>query len=239
MPSGFDEFSSTVKVMQEGDWWLVESNGLPAHGLMRGITSWQQQVPVAQPYNGANAWRIPAHPVPAASPVSARTSLYRGAIALAANGVPIFNALNTTWDLRLPVPYKDGGSADDKWELTGIRTQVVIDGTINKPGDTDRKWTIEMALPMRPLLELRDDAESIYVPRNGEQWRINFSRVEWRHQIENGKYVKVPNTKEDNWVWSPQGVIDMHRPERWGKVRFTTRLASDNPPAARQPGRGD
>jgi hypothetical protein len=98
MPSGFDEFASTVKVMQEGDWWLVESNGLPAHGMMRGITSWQQQVPVAQPYSGANAWRIPARPSPASSPVSARASLYRGAIALAANGVPIFNALNNRGD---------------------------------------------------------------------------------------------------------------------------------------------
>jgi len=98
MPSGFDEFASTVKVMQEGSWWLVESNGLPAHGMMRGITSWQQQVPVAQPYSGANAWRIPVRAVPAANPVSARTSLYRGAIALAANGVPIFNALNNRGD---------------------------------------------------------------------------------------------------------------------------------------------
>jgi hypothetical protein len=26
---------------------------------------------------------------------------------------------------------------------------------------------------------------------------------------------------EDNWIWSPQGVIDMHRPERWGFVQFS------------------
>ena len=26
--------------------------------------------------------------------------------------------------------------------------------------------------------------------------------------------------REDNWVWSPQGAIDMHMPERWGYVRF-------------------
>jgi hypothetical protein len=37
-----------------------------------------------------------------------------------------------------------------------------------------------------------------------------------------GKYTKVPNTPEDNWVWSPQGVIDMHRPEQWGYVQFST-----------------
>jgi transglutaminase-like putative cysteine protease/dienelactone hydrolase len=37
----------------------------------------------------------------------------------------------------------------------------------------------------------------------------------------NDGYVKVPNTPEDNWVWSPQGVVDMHRPEMWGRVQFT------------------
>ena len=98
MPSGFDEFVSTVRVTKEGSWWLVESNGVPAHGMMKGIKSWQQQVPVAQPYSGANAWRIPAVAVLADTPVSARTALYRGAIALAANGVPIFNALNNRGD---------------------------------------------------------------------------------------------------------------------------------------------
>jgi hypothetical protein len=25
---------------------------------------------------------------------------------------------------------------------------------------------------------------------------------------------------EDNWVWSPQGLIAMHYPEMWGMVRF-------------------
>ena len=58
-------------------------------------------------------------------------------------------------------------------------------------------------------------------PGDGDVWRVNFSRVEWRHQLVGGQYQKVPQTREDNWVWSPQGVIDMHRPEHWGKVRFS------------------
>jgi hypothetical protein len=96
--AGFDEFAATVSVVREGKWWLVESNGLPAHNMMVGITSWQQQVPVAQPYTGSNRWKIPVTPVLSDEPVSARTALYRGAIALAANGVPIFNALNNRGD---------------------------------------------------------------------------------------------------------------------------------------------
>ena len=78
-----------------GSW---RSNGMPSHNMMVGITSWQQQVPVPQPYTGANAWQIPAAPTLAATPISAKTALYRGAIALAVNGVPIFNALNNRGD---------------------------------------------------------------------------------------------------------------------------------------------
>lgn len=91
---GVEAFADTVRAFTSGDVWLVESNGLPAHQMMVGITSWQQQVPVAQDYTGPNAWQFPVAPVLADAPISARTGLFRGAIALAANGVPIFNALN-------------------------------------------------------------------------------------------------------------------------------------------------
>lgn len=61
---------------------------------MVGITAWQQQVPLPQKYRGENSWRIPLHPVPAKLPQSAKGKFLRGAIAIAANGVPIFNPLN-------------------------------------------------------------------------------------------------------------------------------------------------
>ena len=32
----------------------------------------------------------------------------------------------------------------------------------------------------------------------------------------------MPGKREDNWVWSPQGFVDMHRPESWGFVQFST-----------------
>jgi hypothetical protein len=116
--AGFDAFASTVKVIASGEYWLVESNGMPTHNMMVGITSWQQQVGVPQPYTGTNAWKIPVNPVLAESPVSAKTSLYRGAIALAVNGVPIFNALNNRGDDAFLVGELDqwgghAGRADD------------------------------------------------------------------------------------------------------------------------------
>ncbi len=95
---GFAAFADSVKTLTTGDLWLVESNGLPAHQMMVGITSWQQQVPVAQAYVGANAWQFPVTPEMADSPISAKTGLFRGAIAIAANGIPVFNALNNRGD---------------------------------------------------------------------------------------------------------------------------------------------
>jgi hypothetical protein len=90
----FAPFQERVKVRWNDDTLFVESNGLPDHPMMVGITNWQQQVPLPQPYTGNNAWRIPLRPRMAETPISAKKALFRGAIALAINGVPIFNALN-------------------------------------------------------------------------------------------------------------------------------------------------
>eukprot|EP00193_Tetraselmis_chui_P017157 CAMPEP_0177775366 /NCGR_PEP_ID=MMETSP0491_2-20121128/14054_1 /TAXON_ID=63592 /ORGANISM="Tetraselmis chuii, Strain PLY429" /LENGTH=326 /DNA_ID=CAMNT_0019293911 /DNA_START=1286 /DNA_END=2269 /DNA_ORIENTATION=- len=38
-------------------------------------------------------------------------------------------------------------------------------------------------------------------------------------------------TDPDNWVWSPQGVVDMHRPERWGVLQFAGHQVNDTAPA--------
>ena len=95
---GFEAFADKVKVYQDAQYLYVESNGMPNHPMMIGIKSWQQQVPLPQPFTGSNAWKIPLHPVIAENPISAKTDLYRGAIALAVNGVPIFNALNNRGD---------------------------------------------------------------------------------------------------------------------------------------------
>lgn len=97
-PAGFAAFAETVAVTSRGDVWLVESNGIPLHPMMIGITNWQQQVPLPQPYTGDNAWQFPTTPEMADEPISARTGLFRGAIAIAVNGIPIFNALNNRGD---------------------------------------------------------------------------------------------------------------------------------------------
>ena len=95
---GFDSFSDQINLITEGSYLRVESSGMPTHAMMVGIQSWQQQVPLPQAYSGSNAWRIPLNPVLADAPISTQNAFYRGAIALAVNGIPIFNALNNRGD---------------------------------------------------------------------------------------------------------------------------------------------
>jgi hypothetical protein len=131
------------------------------------------------------------------------------------------NALNTTWDLLLTKPYKDSGHAINAWEITGLKTAVRLDGTLNDPRDTDKGWTLEIKWPWSGLKELANPKAAPMPPKDGDRWRINFSRVEWDTEVVEGKYKKTSKI-EHNWVWSPQGVIDMHRPERWGYLQFST-----------------
>jgi Carbohydrate family 9 binding domain-like len=131
------------------------------------------------------------------------------------------NAINKIFDLFLPKPYRNQGSPFIGWDVTGLQSTVKIDGTLNNAADEDKGWTVEMAVPLKSI-----HTGFSWAPKEGELWRINFSRVEWDTRVVNGKYVKLTdangkNLPEHNWVWSPQGVINMHYPERWGYLQFT------------------
>lgn len=139
------------------------------------------------------------------------------------------NALKTHWDLMLTKPYRTGGRPLNAWDIKGLKIGVDIRGTLNDPSDTDEGWALEIAIPFDVLNEtIRRDQ-----PKDGSQWKLNFSRVEWQTEVENGNYIKKVNPEtgkpfpEDNWVWSPQGLIDMHLPERWGIIQF-----SEEPPGS-------
>ncbi len=134
------------------------------------------------------------------------------------------NALNTAWDLFINKPYRERNNVVlNDWNYTGLKSAIHIDGTLNNPNDTDNSWTLEIAIPFK---DLRTAYRQDNVPRD-RFYRVNFSRVNWEHDITNGKYSrkKDKNGKhlpEYNWVWSPTGVINMHLPENWGYVYFTS-----------------
>ena len=98
--SAFAPFVPNVHTFYDSTYFWVESKGIPTtHPMMVGISStgWQRQVPIPQCYMGTNAWPIPLNPVMSSSPIPVDSIHFtRGAIAIAVNGVPIFNEHTNT-----------------------------------------------------------------------------------------------------------------------------------------------
>jgi len=144
------------------------------------------------------------------------------------------NALNKRWDLCLNRAYGDGGYENSTrvfgnagWGMPGLRSAAAVHPpqALNNPAEAGQAWTVEVALPLLDLMFNSTDTR----PEAGTMWRIDFSRVEWGVKVVNGRYEKAascqscasPGTEaEDNWVWSPQGEVAMHLPERWGILQF-------------------
>jgi phosphatidylethanolamine-binding protein (PEBP) family uncharacterized protein len=121
-----------LELKWDKDFLFIGSNGLPDHGMMVGITAWQQQVPLPQNYMGDNAWRIPLHPVPAKTPAIVEGHFLRGAIALGVNGIPIFNPQNNRGEVSYEIGELDQwgghcGRADDyHYHAAPLHLQAVV-----------------------------------------------------------------------------------------------------------------
>ena len=135
------------------------------------------------------------------------------------------NALNTAWDLFLSKPYRENDNVVlNDWNIPGLKSAVKINGTLNNPNDTDQGWVLEMAIPWASYRKSYNEQN---VPED-KFWRVNFSRVNWQHTIKDGSYERKKDAEgkflpEYNWVWSPMGVINMHEPEKWGYVYFSSK----------------
>ena len=112
------------------------------------------------------------------------------------------NALGTVMDLLMEKPYSEGGTYVMTWDFPGLEIAVKVQGTLNRSDDTDTGWSVEMKIPFAGLSRGGED------PLKHKVWRANFSRVEWLTR------------PEENWVWAPTGVVDIHHPLRWGYLRF-------------------
>lgn len=133
------------------------------------------------------------------------------------------NALGTLWDLLLVRPYRRNGPVFDEWDVNDTQIGIHFNGTLNNPSDIDESWSLEMAIPIKPLMAI-DRGNTLEA---GDHWRINFSRVQWQHDIVNGVYERKRDStgnylRENNWVWTEQSAIAMHRPEHWGYLYFSS-----------------
>lgn len=141
------------------------------------------------------------------------------------------NALNTVWDLFIVKPYREPAPVIDNWDIKGLKSAVFIKGSLNDPSNRDEYWSVEVAIPWKTL----EEANIYGNGHEDEFWRINFSRVNWDFQLINNTYSRKKDNKgnylpEYNWVWSPQAVINMHEPEHWGYVFFSSEKVGSEVP---------
>ncbi len=86
---------------------------------------------------------------------------------------------------------------------------VNIEGTLNKVGDEDKRWTTELALPLADVNGL-DTVGAKIPPAFGDVWRINLYRMD---SADEGKPQAAVG-------WSPPLVGDFHALDRFGEVLF-------------------
>lgn len=92
----FAQYPNTTSTTYDSTYFYVNSQGIPEHDMMTGITAWIAQVPIPQDYTGSNAWSIPMNPEYGDSAISIEDHFQRGAIGIAANGIPIFDPINAS-----------------------------------------------------------------------------------------------------------------------------------------------
>jgi hypothetical protein len=144
------------------------------------------------------------------------------------------NAYETIWELTMEKAYRNGGKSNSGFDIPGLKKAVRLRGTLNQPADRDEGWDVEMAIPLAELKALMPSTRL-----NGQTWRVNFSQVSWELEVENGKYQKIkgsggrPNQPQ-YFVWSPQGRVDLHMPERWGILGFVEEAERHPPVTTRE-----
>jgi len=190
----FSSFKTLVKTRYDDTYFYVESEGIPTHNMMVGITSWQQQVPIPQGYTGTNAWSIPLKPELSDAPISLKTNLLKGAVAIAANGVPIFNPLNNRGEDAFAIGELDQwgghcGRADDyHYHIAPLHFEA-----------TAGKNPIAMAL----------DGFAIYGSKEPDGTIMQALDTYHGHSINNGVYHYHATTTYPYFIGSMRGKITL------------------------------
>ena len=181
MTASFSPFKPRVRLYNDGTYFYVEGDNVPDPAIMPapmvGITAWQQQIPLpvsyffgttnpennvgSLGYGQPNVWRLPLVPTPASSPISLNGNFLRGAVAVAANGIAIFNPRNNRGEFSYAIGELDQygghcGLADDyHYHIAPVHLQSVLG--VDKPvawaldgypiyGFTEPDGTVQQAL---------------------------------------------------------------------------------------------
>ncbi len=107
-----------------------------------------------------------------------------------------------------PKTEPDGPFGHQDWS-SKMKSAVIVDGTMDKPGDKDKGYTVEIAIPWSSFTKAKN-----HPPKGGDEWRMNF------YAMKNNSGV----------AWSPiLGQGNFHKASRFGRVLWAT---ADMPPPA-------
>lgn len=87
------------------------------------------------------------------------------------------------------------------WNCDRLRASVQVYGDGAGPGNQDRFWTVEIAVPLSEIVT------APRVPASGDTWRINIGRLE------------LTGSREFS-ACSPPGAENIHRPLRFAVISF-------------------
>jgi len=110
---------------------------------------------------------------------------------------------NIIFDSYIVDPLDIDIEATKEFNLQGMKTAVHVNGSVNVENDRDRRWTVEIAVPFKDLV----DENYMLIPGETE-WRINFYRIDRNRTGESTGY-----------AWSPTGTR-FHKPPAFGVLGF-------------------
>jgi hypothetical protein len=111
-----------------------------------------------------------------------------------------------------PKTEPNGPFGHQEWSAK-LKSAVVVDGTMDKPGDKDKGYTVEIGIPWASFGKAKNRP-----PKAGDEWRMNF------YAMKNNSGV----------AWSPiLGQGNFHKASRFGRVVWAT---ADAPVAAASAG---
>lgn len=112
---------------------------------------------------------------------------------------------NVVFDARFAYRRSDLKTAR-AWDYQGWVTKVHIDGTLNDRQDRDRKYVVEMKLPLKTI-----PGAPKQLKINARPWRINMFRFDWNEAPKGGQRAAA---------LSPTYVGDFHALDAFAKLNF-------------------
>lgn len=98
------------------------------------------------------------------------------------------------------------------WDFPGLKSAVHVEGKINDCSTQHKGWTVELSFPWAGMDWLADGRS--LPPKDGDTWRIFFGR--YNHLSIGGNQLSA------GWAWNKIGNMDVHAPECFTQVQFST-----------------